>query len=55
MVELLKEHKQILTEMLATIPTDAQPSARALLSIYVEILTDGISILNSLIDYLDKP
>ena len=54
MAELLKEHREILSELLASLPElHTQPfSARVLLSIYTGILTDGIGILSSLIDYL---
>lgn len=55
MVELLKEHRNLLTDMLSTIPhIDNQPySTRVLMGVYTEILKDGISILSSLINYYD--
>lgn len=56
MIETLKSHRETLEKMRVTtcdIDQDGlNPGLRLTLRIYIQILTDGVSLLNSLIDYL---
>lgn len=58
MLDTLREHHAALTALLHSqreLKTDdLQIGARILINIYAAILQDGISTLNSLIEFLDK-
>lgn len=58
MIEILQGHRAALEEMHVTacdIAQDRLPAGlRLTLRIYVQILADGLSVLNSIISYLEK-
>lgn len=58
MIETLRTHREILEKMTVTacdIDQDSLPAGlRLTLRIYVQILKDGVSILDSILSYLEQ-
>ncbi len=59
MLDQLRRHRDTLTELLQSqrevVMDDMSPGLRISWQIYALILQDAISILNSLIEYLNQP